>query len=863
MLNIPPEDILEKGQLAPGKMFLVDTERHRVIKDNEIKSSISRRRPYRHWLQKNRIELKGLLGVPRKVSSDPGQLFLSRQAFGYSREDLKLILIPMAEQAREPIGSMGNDTPLAVLSRRPQLLFNYFKQLFAQVTNPPIDPYRESLVMSLMSFVGRERNLLAETPEHCRQLKLSHPILTNDDMEMMRAAAIDGFQICTVPILFEAAAAPGSLAGALDSLCREVENRIDRGFSLIILSDRNFSREKAAIPSLLAISAVHHYLVAKSKRHLAGLLMETGEAREVHHFVTLIGFGASGINPYLAFETISDLLNRGDFSREMTAQEAIENYITAIKKGILKVMSRMGISTLRSYRGSQIFEAVGLSRDFMEKYFTGTPSLIGGIDIGIVEREKLAIHNRAFNPNEALDSGGLYNQRRNSVRHLFAPEAVALLQQSTREKDYGIFKKYSQVINNTNGNLCTLRSLFKIRKSEVPLALEEVEPVESIVKHFVTSAMSLGSISREAHETLALAMNRLGARSNCGEGGENESRFYSGLNGEDINSRVKQVASARFGVTSNYLVNADELQIKMAQGAKPGEGGQLPGDKVDGFIAEVRHSTPGVMLISPPPHHDIYSIEDLAQLIYDLKQANSRARVSVKLVSEVGVGTVAAGVAKGKADIVVISGGDGGTGASPLSSIMHTGTPWELGLAETQAVLVMNKLRDRIKIQVDGQIKTGRDVIIAALLGAEEFGFATTALVTMGCVMMRKCHLNTCPVGIATQNPELRKHFKGRAEHVICFLLFLAREVREYMAEIGFKHFDELIGRVDLLEVDKAVGHDKTENLDFSRLLQKPEIPKGGTLRCIRKRKRDLSRLIDLDLIRKAGPALKNGKKWR
>ena len=869
VLEIPPEDVLEKGRLAPGKMIVVDTDRGRVIKDNEIKSAISRRKPYRHWLERNRIQLRGLLGAPRPVAIDRAQVAVAQEAFGYTREDMQRIIAPMVDNSQEPVGSMGNDTPPAVLSEKPQLLFNYFKQLFAQVTNPPIDPYRENLVMSLMSFVGKERNLLDETPEHCHQLKLSHPVLTNDDIDMLRTSPIKGFRVCTVPILFDAIAGTGTLERALEELCRQVEERIDEGYSLVILSDRGISRERAAIPSLLAIAGVHHHLVRRGKRHLSGLVIETGEAREVHHFAALVGYGASGINPYLVFESLGDLQELGYISAELTIQEAIEHYITAVKKGLLKVMSKMGISTIRSYRGAQIFEAVGLGQELVDRCFTGTPSLIGGIGIDAIEADRLAIHAQAFeapafSPQAAgsagynLPSGGLYNQRSTSEKHLFSPEAIALLQKATREGDYQVFKQYTRVVNDTGRNLCTLRSLFGFKPAD-PVPIEEVEPVETIVKRFVSSAMSFGSISKEAHETLARAMNRLGSKSNSGEGGEDEYRFKGEIDGDSINSRIKQVASARFGVTSSYLISADELQIKMAQGAKPGEGGQLPGHKVNEIIAKVRHSTPGVMLISPPPHHDIYSIEDLAQLIFDLKHANPKARVSVKLVSEVGVGTVAAGVAKGRADTVLISGGDGGTGASPISSIMHTGSPWEIGLAETQAVLVRSNLRDQIRIQTDGQIKTGRDVVIAALLGAEEFGFGTTNLVTLGCVMMRKCHLNTCPVGVATQDPSLRKRFRGKPEHVVNFMRFLAQEVREYMAELGFRRFEDMIGRVERLEVAAATAHYKARGLDFSRVLNVPEVPKGGSLRCLHP-PAEFEPSLDEGLIAKAAPALEQKK---
>ncbi len=826
VLDIDPPEVLEKGRLAPGGMLLVDTARGRVIRDNEIKSAISRRRPYRHWLEKNRIQLRGLFGVPRPVALNRERLPALQRCFGYTREDLHTVIAPMAENAQEPIGSMGDDTPPAVLSARPGLLFDYFRQLFAQVTNPPIDPYRESLVMSLMTFVGRERNLLAETPEHCRQLKLSHPILTNDDLEQLRESALKDFAVRTVPILFPAAAGRGTLGQALAEACLQSERLIDEGASLIILSDRGAGPEQAAIPSLLAIGGVHHHLVRRGKRHLSALIVETGEAREVHHFACLIGFGASGVNPYLAFETIRDLQERGYLEAELSAQAAAENYIAAVKKGLAKVMSKMGISTLRSYRGSQCFEALGLGPELMQLAFAGAPSRIGGIGLDQVEKEKRALHESGFPssaqaaPDPELPSGGLYHQRRGGERHLFSAQAVALLQRAVREGDYERFREYTAVVNGDRANPCTLRALLRIRPA-APVPLEEVEPEESILKRFVTSAMSFGSLGPEAHETLATAMNLLGARSNSGEGGEEEARFQA-VGGPGSGSRIKQVASARFGVTIAYLASAEELQIKMAQGAKPGEGGQLPGPKVDQNIARVRHSTPGIMLISPPPHHDIYSIEDLAQLIYDLKHANPRARVSVKLVSEVGVGTVAVGVAKGRADTVLISGGDGGTGAAPLSSIRHAGLPWELGLAEAQQVLSASGLRGEVRLAVDGQLKTGRDVLIAALLGAEEFGFATTALVSLGCVLARKCHLNTCPVGVATQDPRLRRRFAGKPEQVVNFMRFLAREVRELLAEYGFHSLEEAVGRVERLEPDPEAGHEKTRGMDFSALLAPP-----------------------------------------
>jgi len=863
VLDIDPADVLEKGRLAPGKMFLVDTATKRVIKDNEIKSAISRRQPYRRWLEENRIELKGLLQVPGPVEMDEKTLGMRQRAFGYTLEDQKLILVPMIETAQEPVGSMGNDAPLAVLSKQPQLLYNYFKQLFAQVTNPPIDPYRENLVMSLMSFVGREGNLLDETPAHCRQLKLSHPILTNDDIERLRAAKISNLKVSTLPMLFDAKAGSGVLERALEKLALAAEQKIDEGHSLVILSDRDISQDQAPIPALLAMAAVHHHLIRKGKRQLAGIFLETGEAREVQHFACLVGYGANGINPYLAFETLADLKKRGYLSAALSYEAAMENYITAIKKGLLKVMSKMGISTIRSYRAAQIFEAVGLDDDFVEKYFPGTATRVKGIGIEVVEKETLTRFGEAFKApepsSETLASGGNYNYRLNSEKHLFSPHAIVNLQKAVRQGDYPSFKAYSREVNDISKNLCTLRGLFRFKKGQ-PVPIDEVESVDTIVKRFVSSAMSFGSISKEAHETMALAMNRMGAMSNSGEGGEDEARYIPLPNGDSLKSSVKQVASGRFGVNSNYLANSNELQIKMAQGAKPGEGGQLPGHKVNAVIAKVRNSTPGVMLISPPPHHDIYSIEDLAQLIFDLKNSNPLARISVKLVSEIGVGTIAAGVAKGKADMVLISGHDGGTGASPLSSIKFAGSPWEIGLAETQQVLVMNKLRDRIRVQADGQMKTGRDVVVGALLGAEEFGFGTTALVSMGCIMMRKCHLNTCPVGVATQNEELRKRFTGKPEHIINFMRFIAQEIREFMAELGFRKFEDMVGRVDLLEVNDAVVYYKTQGLDFSKLLAKPEVPAGGTLRCVTHQRHDFSLSIDADLIRDAKDALENRK---
>jgi len=866
VLDIPAEDVLQKGRLAPGKMFLVDTVQKRIIYDNEVKATVSRRKPYRRWVEANRIDLKGLFQVSGPVRIERDSLREKQWVFGYTVEDIDMVITPMVENAQEPISSMGNDQSLAVLSDRPELLYNYFKQLFAQVTNPPIDPYRENLVMSLMSYVGREKNLLDETPEHVRQVKLPHPILSNDDIAKLRTLDVGGYRSCVIPMTFTAADGEKGLEKALAVLCSEAEARVDAGYTMLIITDREVSMKRAPIPALLATAALHHHLTRVKKRHLTALVIETAEAREVMHFATLMGFGASAINPYLAIETIADLKERGRLPATLTLESAIEQYITAIKKGLLKVMSKMGVSTIRSYKSAQIFEAVGLSDQFIERYFAGTPSRIGGIGVEDIAREVLARHSSAFSrtaeERKSLDSGGAIHYRSFSEGHRLSPQAIALLQRAVRENDYSLYKQYAASINDESKALCTLRGLFGFAKRDA-VPLDEVEPVESIVKRFVTSAMSFGSISKEAHQTLAIAMNRLGAASNSGEGGEDEARYAPLPNGDSARSAIKQVASARFGVTSYYLVNSRELQIKMAQGAKPGEGGQLAGLKVDGDIATVRHSTPGVTLISPPPHHDIYSIEDLAQLIYDLKNANPLARISVKLVAEVGVGTIAAGVAKGKADMVLIAGHDGGTGNSPISSIKHAGIPWEIGVADTQQTLVMNRLRDRIRVQADGQMRTGRDIVIAALLGAEEYGFGTISLVTIGCIMMRKCHLNTCPVGVATQDPRLRARFTGKPEHVVNFMRFVAEDAREIMATLGFRTFDEMVGHVEALETRTALDHWKSRGLDFSRILMRPEVPAGTALRCTTKQPHDFSLSLDKALIEKARPALETGEKVR
>jgi glutamate synthase domain-containing protein 2/glutamate synthase domain-containing protein 1/glutamate synthase domain-containing protein 3 len=861
VVDVAPEEVMEKGRLAPGRMLMVDTSRGRVLKDNELKASVSRGKPYRRWLEKNKIELKGLFGLPGAVPLEKETLSARQRAFGYTLEDMVRVIAPMAAEGQEPIGSMGNDTAPAVLSDRPRLLYDYFKQMFAQVTNPPIDPYREQLVMSLMSFVGRERNLLEESPEHCRQLKLTQPILTNDDIARLRNTYIPDFSVETVATLF--APREGALQESLAEICRLAEEKIDGGASLVILSDREMESEQVPVPALLATAAVHEHLVRRGKRHLAGLVVESGEAREVHHFATLVSYGASGINPYLVFESLLDLKQRGYLPEGMGLEEAVENYIAAVKKGLLKVMSKMGISTIRSYRGSQIYEAVGLSSDFTAAYFPSTPSRIEGAGLAEIERETVARHTSGLRFNERtlnhLDSGGKYRYRQGEEKHRFTPEAIVMLQRAVRSGDYRLFGEYSRLMNDEAGRLDSFRSLFELVPGD-PVPISEVEPAEEIVKRFTTGAMSFGSLSEEAHTTIAMAMNRLGAMSNSGEGGEDSRRYRPLPGGESIASKVKQIASGRFGVTGEYIVNAKELQIKMAQGAKPGEGGQLPGHKVDRTIATVRRTTPGVKLISPPPHHDIYSIEDLAQLIYDLKHANPAARISVKLVSEVGVGTIAAGVAKGKADAVLISSGEGGTGASPLSSLYHAGSYWEMGLAETQQVLVANGLREHIRVQVDGQLRTGRDVVIAALMGAEEFGFGTVALVALGCVLMRECHRGSCPVGIATQDPRLRRRFCGEPEHLMNYMRFVAEEVRELMAGLGFRRFDEMVGRSDRLTMRHGLEHWKARRLDFSRILARPENFATAPLRWHSYHLPDFRGLLDTRLIADSETALAGNK---
>ena len=861
VIDFPPEKIHRKGRLRPGHMFLVDTVEGRQISDHEIKSKVARRKHYRRWLEENRIELRGLFDTPKLVRTDPETIAQRMRAFGYTSEELRTVLTPMAVNGQEPIGSMGNDTPLAVLSDRPKLLFNYFKQLFAQVTNPPIDPLREGLVMSLMMFTGKRPNILDEGPQHCRQLKLPHPVLTNEDIDRLRMVRRDDFKVATISAVFEAdAAQPGEgLRRGLEMLTSAAEQAVKDGACLIIISDRESSEKEPPIPSLLATAAVHRRLLNHGLRGEAGLIVESGEPREVMHFCLLCGYGANAINPYMAFESLDELHRQGELPADMEAAQIADNYIAAVKKGILKTMSKMGISTLRSYHGAQLFEAIGLSTSLVEEYFTGTSSRIGGIALEEIEKEAVARNEAAFGdrPNAFLDLdfGGEYHFRQTGEQHLWNPITVSRLQHAVINDDAAAYAEYAQAVNDQSRKLCTLRGLFDFTGGN-KIPLEEVEPAAEIVKRFCTGAMSHGSISKEAHECMAVAMNRLGGMSNTGEGGENASRYIPDPSGDSKNSAIKQVASARFGVTINYLAHATELQIKMAQGAKPGEGGQLPGHKVTEEIAAMRYSTPGVTLISPPPHHDIYSIEDLAQLIYDLKCSNPGVKVSVKLVSEVGVGAIAAGVTKGNADEILISGHDGGTGASPLSSIKHTGCPWELGLAETQQVLLMNGLRDRVRLQADGQMKTGRDVVVGALLGAERFGFGTAALVTIGCTLLRKCHQGMCPFGIGTQDPELRERFAGKPEYIERFMHFVAEEVRQIMAGLGFRKFDDMVGRVNKLSTREAVDHWKAKGLDFSAIFDSPELDDGQALRQVNPQPSKTDDHLDWRILEKAAPAL-------
>lgn len=830
VLDIPPEKVVIKERLRPGRMLLVDTEAGRIVSDEELKQQIATQQPYRQWLDENLINLEELPDAPEPPKLDRQKVLERQLVFGYTFEDLNDTLKPMTINCIEPTGSMGHDSPLAVLSKKPRLLYDYFKQLFAQVTNPPIDAIREELITAIESALGPEKNLIKPEPECCRQIKINSPILTNEELAKIRHINREGCKSVTLPILFQASEGSKGMVKAMDNLCRAADLAISGGFNYLILSDRGVDANKAPIPALLALAGLNHHLIREGSRTKVSLLLESGEPREVHHFALLLGYGAGAINPYLAFESLNDLINRGMLT-DLTYKQAVKNYTKACTKGVVKVLSKMGISTIQSYRGAQIFEAIGIAQEVIDKYFTWTPTRIEGIGMEVIAQEALIKHERAFSPQEGrditLDSGSDFQWRKDGEYHLFNPETIHTLQEACRNNDYKLFKKYSQMLNNQSQQNSNLRGLLEFKAKRQPVPIEEVESVEAICGRFKTGAMSFGSISQEAHEALAIAMNRVGGKSNTGEGGENPERFTRDANGDLRRSSIKQVASGRFGVTSNYLVNADEIQIKMAQGAKPGEGGQLPGKKVYPWVAAVRHSTPGVELISPPPHHDIYSIEDLAELIHDLKNANPQARINVKLVSEIGVGTVAAGVAKGRADGVLISGYDGGTGASPRTSIKHAGLPWELGLAETHQTLVLNNLRDRITVEVDGKLMTGRDLIMAALLGAEEYGFATGPLVVLGCVMMRVCQLDTCPVGVATQNPELRKNFKGDPEHVVNFMRFIAQEMREIMAQLGFRTIIEMVGRTDILEANKAVEHWKAKGLDLEALLYQPEVPES------------------------------------
>ncbi|MEV0968564.1 glutamate synthase large subunit [Microtetraspora glauca] len=858
--DIPQEKVVRKGRLQPGRMFLVDTARGKIIEDDEIKAELAAAEPYAEWLHAGLVRFEEL---PAREHEHPTHeaLVKRQQTFGYTEEELRIILSPMARSGYEPIGSMGTDTPVAVLSEKPRLLFDYFSQLFAQVTNPPLDAIREELVTSLQSTIGPEGNLLDPGAASCRRLVLPYPVIDNDELAKIvhinDEGALPGFQPYVVSGLFHVGGGGDALLRRLREIREEVSRAIEDGARIIVLSDRGSSREKAPIPSLLLTGAVHHHLIREKSRTRVGLVIETGEARECHHMALLIGYGASAVNPYLAIETVEDMIETGQLAG-IEPRAAVRNLIKAYGKGVLKVMSKMGVSTVASYTGAQIFEALGLGAEVIDECFAGTTSRLGGVGFDVLARESFERHQRAYpraeNAHRRLEVGGEYQWRREGEPHLFNPTTVFKLQHATRTRRYEIFKEYTSLVDGQSERLMTLRGLFRLRPG-APVPIEEVESVESIVRRFSTGAMSYGSISMEAHETLAIAMNRLGAKSNTGEGGEDPERLHDPAR----RSAIKQVASGRFGVTSEYLVNADDLQIKMAQGAKPGEGGQLPGHKVYPWIAKTRHSTPGVGLISPPPHHDIYSIEDLAQLIHDLKNANPRARVHVKLVSEVGVGTVAAGVSKAHADVVLISGHDGGTGASPLTSLKHAGTPWELGLAETQQTLLLNGLRDRIVVQADGQLKTGRDVIVAALLGAEEFGFATAPLVVSGCVMMRVCHLDTCPVGVATQNPELRKRFSGKPEFVVNFFEFIAQEVREYLAQLGFRTLDEAIGHAEMLDTTEAVDHWKAAGLDLAPILHQPELPAGTPLHKVVDQDHGLDRALDNTLIQLAEGALEYG----
>ena len=864
VLTIDESTVIKKGRLQPGKMLLIDTEKGKIITDDEIKHEIASRQPYGRWLENYKIRLEDL-AEPRLAfaSLSPDSVFRYQQVFGYSREDIDTIIKPMAVDGKEPIGSMGTDVPLAILSDRPQHLSSYFKQFFAQVTNPPIDPIRERLVMSLATFIGNNGNLLDEDKMHCHCVTLKHPILKNNQLEKLRSIDTGMFHAKTLQTYFKADGLPGSLQKGIERVCRYAEDAVDDGFEVLILSDRAIDSEHAPIPSLLAVSAVHHHLIKKGRRGSVGLVVEAGDVWEVHHFACLLAFGATAINPYLALSTIETIKRDGSLETTLDEKYLLKNYVKSVNDGLLKIFSKMGISTLQSYHGSQIFEILGLNKDVVSKYFCGAVTRIEGLGLDEIAREALCKHKIGFGPsknadNQLLTEGGIYQWKRRGEAHLFNPTTVHLLQHATRSNDYNVYKNYAKVINEQGEKHFTIRGLLDFTHHRESISIDEVEPAENIMKRFATGAMSFGSISHEAHSTMAIAMNRIGGKSNTGEGGEDEMRYEVMENGDSMRSAIKQIASARFGVTSNYLTNADELQIKMAQGAKPGEGGQLPGHKVDDWIAKTRHSTPGVGLISPPPHHDIYSIEDLAQLIFDLKNANRAARINVKLVSKAGVGTIAAGVAKAHADVILVAGYDGGTGASPISSVKHAGLPWELGLSEAHQTLVRNKLRSRVVLQTDGQLKTGRDLAIAALLGAEEWGVATAALVAGGCIMMRKCHLNTCPVGVATQDPELRKLFSGKPEHVVNLFRFMAEELREIMAELGFRTINEMVGRVQFLKVKDNLTNWKAKKVDLSGLLHPVTNAKGLTLYNSEKQDHGMDEILDWKLWETAKPALED-----
>lgn len=849
VLDIKPEDILISGRLEPGKMLFIDTERGCIVGDDEIKQIAAAEQPYGRWIKDNMIELSDL-PAEKKCSSDNKDILDLMKVFGYTKEDLKIILAPMAENGYEPTGSMGNDTPHAVLSNRPQLLYNYFKQRFAQVTNPAIDSIRESCVMSMDSFLGPQKNILDETPEHSHRVRVKNPILKNEDLYKIRNIKVNGFKTKEIFMLFEVKDKDG-FTKALDRICKESTDAIEKGYSFIILTDKGVCKDKASLPALLALGCIHQYLLRNALRSKIGIIVESGEVREVHHFALLFGYGADCVNPYLAYKIINYLIGTGTINLDY--EIAVTNYRNAVEKGILKVLSKMGISTLESYKGAQIFEALGIHQEIIERCFTGTVSKISGADFAVIEKETVLRHSEAYLDKQvdlfSLPNGGIYKWRRDGEFHLWNPESIAKLQDSTRTNDYNKFKEFSELIDNQEKNPTTLRSLFKFKVEGKSIPIEEVESAELILKRFSTGAMSFGSISGPAHRTIAIAMNRLGGKSNTGEGGEDPARFKPFSNGDSQRSAIKQVASGRFGVNTNYLINADEIQIKIAQGAKPGEGGQLPGHKVSSIIARTRFTTEGVTLISPPPHHDIYSIEDLAQLIFDLKNVNPRARISVKLVSENGVGTIAAGVAKGKADMILISGGDGGTGAAPMSSMKHAGFPWELGLSETHQTLVLNGLRDRVRLQTDGQMRTGRDIAIAALLGAEEFGFCTAILIVIGCVMLRHCHLNNCSLGVATQDEILEKRFKGRPEYIENYFHFITQELREIMAKLGVRTINEMVGRTDLLEINKSILPWKAKKIDFSKIFFGPEVLGASRTYCDKQKRTDLSAVLDRKLI--------------